>query len=169
VTTAWASLVLRSARDGELTESTELAARAVKWFRQRSDPESGLFHASAEAEPDLKATLCALATRFSAGEKPREVPDFPAALDAIIEGRPTFLADPEYYFFTSMVAYQVGGKHWKAWTKLLKKTVLDLEPRPTGPFPVEPDAPVCGSLGASALAILCLEFYFRYAKIVGAR
>ena len=169
VTTTWAAMALRSARDGKLTESTELIERAVKWFRERCDPESGLFRVSEDAQPDLKATVCALATRFFAGEKPREAPGFAVALDAIIEGRPTFLADPEYYFFASVVAFQVGGKHWKAWIKLLKRTVLDHEPRPAGPYPVEPDAPVCGSLGASALAFLCLEFVFRHGIIVGAR
>ena len=173
VTTTWAAMALRSASDAKLGESKELIEEAASWFRRRCDAESGLFRASGEAEPDYKATLCALATRSFAGEKPGASSDFGAALDAVIESRPEFRADPEYYYLATVVAYQTGGKRWKVWNTLMKQSVLELQRGGAdtlrGQAPVNPDAPVCGSLGATAFLYLCLEFYFRYAKLVGAR
>jgi len=171
--TAWAAMALRSAHDGELIESEQLLEDAASWFRQRCDPESGLFRASADADVDLKATLCGLSTRFFAGEEPGMKANFAVAFETVIESRPEFRADPEYYYLASVVAYQSGGNCWKVWNKLLKKTVLDmtryLAKSSNGPIPVDSEAPVCGTLGSYAFTVLCLDLYFRYSKLVGAR
>lgn len=169
VTTVWAVMLLRSWNDSKLVDSTEHAERAAHWFAGRCAKDTGLFRASEASEPDLKATACALVTRLLAGGRRELIPGLAATLDRVIEGRPTFAADPEYYYLTTVVAYREGGESWKKWIKVLKKAVLDVMQRQTEVFPVEPDAPVCGSYGATALGILCLEFFFRYACIVGAR
>lgn len=175
VTTTWAAMALCSARDAKLVESSVSTEKALEWFRRHRAPDTGLFRASESQEADFKATLCALATRLFAGESPKTSPDFGPALDAIIDARPELRADPEYYYLTSVVAYKMGGSRWKRWNKITKQTVLDLGrggERKDGlrsPLLQDPEAPVCGSLGASAFAVLNLEVYFRNAKLVGLR
>jgi hypothetical protein len=70
--------------------------------------------------------------------------------------------------------YQMGGKHWKDWNQELKPAVLDSQRKEGGDYkgswdPVGPWGHSGGRVYSTALMVLCLEVYFRYSRVLGAR
>ncbi len=77
------------------------------------------------------------------------------------------------WYYGSYAMYQMGGKHWKAWNKAMKTAVVDSQEQggsskgswvPNGPW-----GHAGGRVYSTAIYVLCLEVYFRYAKVLGAR
>ncbi len=70
--------------------------------------------------------------------------------------------------------YQMGGsQYWKPWQKAMEKAVVKSQ-KHDGDFkgswdPVGPWGHVGGRVYSTACMVLCLEVYFRYARVLGAR
>ena len=69
--------------------------------------------------------------------------------------------------------FQMGGQRWKAWNAAMKPAVLDWQ-REKGTLrgSWDADGPLDETRGRvyrTALMTLCLEVYFRYAQVLGAR
>ncbi len=84
-----------------------------------------------------------------------------------------FGCDMYYWYYGSYAMFQMGGRHWSAWNKALKPAVLDSQ-RKDGSFkgswdPVGPWGYSGGRVYSTASMVLCLEVYFRYAQVLGAR
>jgi hypothetical protein len=67
----------------------------------------------------------------------------------------------------------MGGTHWKKWKKSMEKAVLNSQ-RKDGDYkgswdPVGPWGYSGGRVYSTATLVLCLEVYFRYARVLGAR
>jgi hypothetical protein len=82
-------------------------------------------------------------------------------------------SDMYYWYYGAYAMYQMGGTHWKAWNSAMKKAVLESQ-RHEGDMkgswdPVGPWGYAGGRVYSTALCVLCLEVYFRYAKVLGAR
>ena len=69
--------------------------------------------------------------------------------------------------------FQMGGKYWKAWKKALETAVLRSQRKdgsskgswdPNGPWGY-----AGGRVYSTATMVLCLEAYYRYARVLGAR
>jgi hypothetical protein len=81
--------------------------------------------------------------------------------------------DMYYWYYGSYAMFQMGGRHWKAWNKAMKTAVLDSQ-RQDGAHlgswdPVGPWGMKGGRVYSTASMVLCLEVYFRYGKVLGAR
>jgi len=72
-----------------------------------------------------------------------------------------------YWYYGTFAMFQMGGEHWKIWNEHLKGTVLPLQCKngeldgswdPIGGGRI-PDG---GRVFSTALAVLCLEVYYRY-------
>jgi hypothetical protein len=79
-----------------------------------------------------------------------------------------------YWYYGSYAMYQMGGsKHWEAWQKAMEKAVVGSQRKEgdeKGSWdPVGPWGYAGGRVYATALMTLCLEVYFRYARVLGAR
>jgi hypothetical protein len=66
--------------------------------------------------------------------------------------------------------FQMGGEHWKIWNEHLKATLLPLQRKDgamSGSWDPIGDGkiPVGGRVFSTALGALCLEVYYRYAKL----
>ena len=81
--------------------------------------------------------------------------------------------DMYYWYYGSYAMFQMGGRHWENWNKAMKKAVLDSQRRdgsskgswdPIGPWGFSG-----GRVYSTALGVLCLEVYFRYSSLLGAR
>jgi len=63
-------------------------------------------------------------------------------------------------------ASQIGGDTWKAWNTAMKETLLPIQRTgraEKGSFdPIGPTATAGGRVVSTALAVLCLEVYYRY-------
>ena len=78
-----------------------------------------------------------------------------------------------YWYYGSYAMYQMGGRHWKAWNSAMKRTLLPSQ-RAQGHLagswdPVGPWGSHGGRVYSTALMVLCLEVYYRYGRVLGAR
>jgi hypothetical protein len=77
---------------------------------------------------------------------------------------------PHYYwYYGTLVMFQVGGDGWKQWNEALKETLLPHQ-RKDGDFdgswdPIGSDGPFAGRAYTTALGALSLEVYYRYLKL----
>ncbi|MBL8725134.1 MAG: terpene cyclase/mutase family protein [Planctomycetes bacterium] len=113
---------------------------------------------------DAVATGAALFGRFFAGQDSKRDPRTTAAADLLLAGAQP--AEPWTCYWTTYALFQLGGRHWAAWTKRLDAEVL------TGAVAQGAAAgswPAAGGLSAectTALRVLTLESYYRYTRLV---
>jgi hypothetical protein len=80
-----------------------------------------------------------------------------------------------YWYYGTLVTFQVGGEEWKKWNEALKPVLTDTQRQDgdaRGSWNPEktPGAGggwgnMWGRVGQTALSALCLEVYYRYAKL----
>lgn len=75
-----------------------------------------------------------------------------------------------YWYYATLAMFQMGGDFWKQWNKNMKKAIVDnqmLKGSARGSWDPEPEA--WGKLGgrvyATAVNVLSLEIYYRYARV----
>jgi hypothetical protein len=124
-------------------------------------------------------TAVALLCRFFMGQVPAQTPIMEKHADLLRsklpEWDPTGLRNDMYYwYYGSYAMFQMGGaKYWEPWNKALKKAVLDSQ-RHDGDEKGSWDPKDAwgfsgGRIYSTALMVLCLEVYYRYAQVLGAR
>jgi hypothetical protein len=78
--------------------------------------------------------------------------------------------DMYFGYYATLLMFQKGGDHWKVWNEAMKKALTDGQVKGDGPDKGSWDpagtGEVEGRVMSTALAILCLEVYYRYAKLV---
>ena len=126
-------------------------------------------------------TAVALLCRFFMGQDRRPRSRSWRSTRDLLEGearrcgiRTDYGCDMYYWYYGSYAMFQMGGsKYWKPWNSALKKAVLESQ-RKDGDFKGSWD-PDCawgyagGRVYSTACMVLCLEVYFRYAQVLGAR
>ena len=84
-----------------------------------------------------------------------------------------FGCDMYYWYYGTYAMFQMGGKYWKKWNTAMKDTLLKnqiQEGDAKGSWnPVGPWGYSGGRVYSTALLTLCLEVYFRYGNVLGAR
>jgi hypothetical protein len=83
------------------------------------------------------------------------------------------LIDPDHIYFTTLGMFQVGGKSWKEWNVALKEAVIPTQIR-EGPDAGSWEIPnhrgqMLGRTATTALMVMSVELYYRYAKVFGIR
>jgi hypothetical protein len=191
--TGWMVFALKSAEEGGLKIDKDAYAGALSWLDEVTDPATGRCGYDSigslssriprvndhfPPEKGEAMTAVALLCRFFMGQDPDK--------DKVMEAHAKVLAnklpewDPDgrgcdmyYWYYGSYAMYQFGGKYWEDWNKAMKKAVVDSQ-RKDGDFlgswdPVGPWGFAGGRVYSTASMVLCLEVYFRYAKVLGAR
>lgn len=164
-TTGWVFLALTSAREGGTKVPQGSTDAALGWF------DGASFASDADLEACATGLLCSLVARRDRGETKLE-----RAAERLVTARGAWEAgglanlDLELYYLTSLALYQMGGRHWRDWSRGMKKTVLrrvgeGVDP----PRPSQQDGVGGGAVADAALWALSLETYFRYARMIGAR
>jgi len=176
LTTGWAFLALRSARDSGVEVEEKLLEGAITWFESHTDEKTGIVSTSADGATDWKATALGLLCRvMTLGHDEEKDPALLAAGDQLSRLQPPWRSDgagmdPELWFLTSLATYQLGGEHWKRWNKTLKGLLVDKNRvAHDAVTPVDPELLAEGSVAGIAYSTLSIEIYFRYSRIVGAR
>ena len=97
-----------------------------------------------------------------------------AAADRLLDKTPAWTKDGRidlfYWYYGALATFQMGGKWWKAWQKPLVRALTDNqveEGHAKGSW--TPDG-VWGSSGGriatTALAVMSLQIYYRYTKLI---
>jgi hypothetical protein len=83
-------------------------------------------------------------------------------------------SDMYYWYYGSYAMYQMGGSRWwEPWNKAMKQAVVGSQRGDgdlTGSWdPVGPWGFAGGRVYSTALMVLCLQVYYRYSRVLGAR
>ena len=78
-----------------------------------------------------------------------------------------------YWYYGTYAMYQMGGRHWRDWSRALEPVLLESQRR-DGDFagswdPVGPWGFSGGRVYSTALMALCLQVQHRYSRVLGAR
>ncbi len=188
--TAWCLMALKSGKDfglevnpnalklglAYLDEVTEPDGRCGYTRRgERSSRNTGEHAKRFPADRTEALTAAGLLCRFFLGQNPREHKIMVAAANRLLKQPPKWdpdagTIDQYYWYFGTYAMYQVGGKHWRAWSKRMEPAVVGSQltaGNAAGSWdPVGVWGESGGRVYSTALMTLSLEAYYRYARIV---
>lgn len=190
--TGWMVFALKSAKDCGLLVDEDAFVGARNLFLELTDAATGRVGYDTPGSSSSRVrgvndhfptdrgeamTATALLCRVFMGDEPDE-PMLRKHADLLRRSLPEW--DPEggacdmyYWYYGTYAMYQFGGQHWKAWNAALKSAALDSQRKdgsaagswdPAGPWGM-----TGGRVYSTAVMGLCLEVYFRYSRVAGAR
>jgi len=191
--TGWMVFALESAKEAGLAVDSQAFPDALTWFDELTDPATGRVGYDSPgslsarvpgmndhypAERGEAMTAVALLCRFFLGQDPGSEPAMRQHADLLLQCLPEWSADGAgndvyYWYYGSYAMYQMGGKHWRAWSRAMGPAIVDTQRREgatRGSW--DPDGPwgmVGGRVYSTAMMVLCLEVHFRYSRLLGAR
>ena len=194
--TGWMVFALKSAEEAKLKIDSDAFNGAMSWIDEVTDPATGRVGYDTPGSPSSRVpgvndhfptdktecmTAVGLLCRFFMGQDPKEheimVKHADLLLKALPEWDPDGLTNDMYYWYYGTYAmYQMGAhssRYWDGWNKAMKKAVLESQ-RQDGHTkgswdPIGPWGYSGGRVYSTATGVLCLEVYFRYAQVLGAR
>tara|TARA_R110002126_G_scaffold25583_3_gene87472 strand:- start:17904 stop:19472 length:1569 start_codon:yes stop_codon:yes gene_type:complete len=191
--TGWMVFALKSAEDAGLKIDKEAYTGAMNWIEEATEESSGRVgydrtgdfssrienvNDHYEREKGEGMTAVGLLCRFFLGQKPDDTPMMKRHADLLQAKLPEW--DPEgnacdmyYWYYGTYAMYQMGDSHWRNWEKSMDKAVVKSQ-RTEGDYlgswdPVGPWGYSGGRVYSTALMVLCIEVYYRYARVLGAR
>ena len=190
--TGWMIFCLKSAEEAGLGIDKEAFLGGLQFIDEMTDQqgrvgynETGSWSSRSpqnEHYPKEKGesmTAVGLLCRFFLGQDPSKDDVMGKHADIMRKQLPEwdpdgFGCDMYYWYYGSYAMYQMGGsRHWAPWNKAMKKAVVESQRRDgdmKGSWDaVGPWGYTGGRVYSTALMVLCLEVYFRYAKVLGAR
>jgi len=194
--TGWGVFALASAKDAGLDVDEEALNGALDWIDEVTDKGNGrvgyVERGSRSARtlanqhyPDDRGEamtavgmLARMFVAYGRGEDIASDPVIRKQADLLKSKTPEW--DPDglgvdmyYWYYGSYAMFQMGGSHWKAWKDSMETAVLgsqrDDADQKGSWDPIGPWGYSGGRVYSTSLMVLCLEVYYRYAKIFGAR
>ncbi len=192
--TGWMVFALKAAEDAELNVDQGAFDGAMSWLEEVTDPASGRVGYSEfgnrssritgvndhfPAEKGEAMTAVGLLCRIFMGQSDtKEFPILKKHSDLMARTLPEwdpdgFGNDMYYWYYGTYAMFQMGGSPWKKWESALKDTALENQRKdgdaagswdPNGPWGF-----AGGRVYSTAMMALCIEVYFRYPNITGAR
>lgn len=191
--TGWMLMCLKSAKEGGLRVDEESFEAVRLWLDEVTDPSSGRvgYRAAGSLASRVDGvndhwsprhgeslTAVGLLVRIFLGQEPDADPILLKHADLIASKPPAwnpdeYATDVYYWYYGTYAMYQMGGKYWRDWNAAMKSAVVDSQ-RGDGDEkgswdPQDAWGWAGGRVYETALMLLCLEVYFRYAKVLGAR
>jgi hypothetical protein len=191
--TGWAVMALKSGAYAGLEIDPGALAGARQWIDKATDPNTGQvgynYPGGSVARPEglvdrfpaersQAMTASAIMIRVLTGEHPTsEVIAKGAALCLNRSPRwdPTDGSiDMYYWFWGTLALFQIGGDAWVRWNEALKEAAIGQQHLegsragswdPVGPWGIQDG----GRVYSTALMTMCLEVYYRYARLHGRR
>ncbi len=132
-------------------------------------------------EKSESMTAAAMLARTFMGEDPRKSKMIKLGADLCAKLAPTWnkadgSIDMYYWYYATLAMFQVGGKHWDIWKKGMEKAMVETQRKDSdycqykGSWdPVGPWGPDGGRVYSTAILALCLEVFYRYDRVFGAK
>ncbi|MCB9882206.1 MAG: terpene cyclase/mutase family protein [Planctomycetes bacterium] len=189
--TGWMIFVLKTAEDAGLDIDKQAYEGALALFNELTDPNTGRcgYMARGEnparpegmldrfpAEASESLTAVSLLCRIFMGERGDKQPLIGAHADLLLEKLPKWSEDGStndmyYWYYGAYAMMQMGGKHWKRWNDEMKPALInnqrqEKEAHNFGSWdPIGPWGHEGGRVYSTAICVLCLEVYYRYAQL----
>jgi hypothetical protein len=194
--TGWMVFALAAAKDSGLKADQSAFDGALAWFDEVTDPSSGRvgyfsFGSLSSRVPGINdhyppengeaMTAVGLLCRVFMNQDPAQFPIMEKHADLLLRSLPKW--DPEgygtdmyYWYYGTYAMYQMGAhktEYWKKWESALEAAVVKTQRADRdekGSWdPIGPWGYAGGRVYSTALLVLCLEVYFRYAQVLGSR
>ena len=195
--TGWMLFALKSAKDAKLKIDEEAITDGLAFLDDQTTPRSGHVGYDAKGSSSSRTpsneqfprekgeamTAVGLLCRIFLGQDPDETElegqkIMQNGADLLLTKLPEwdekgFGCDMYYWYYGTYAMFQMGGNHWKRWNAAMKDTLLKNQIQDgdaKGSWnPVGPWGYSGGRVYSTALMTLCLEVYFRYGNVLGAR
>ncbi|HKB15903.1 MAG TPA: hypothetical protein VKF62_07545 [Planctomycetota bacterium] len=193
--TGWMVFALKAGEEAGLQIDKTAYDAALAWFDEMTDMQTGRcgYQQKGEAssrrtglekrfpqEKTESLTAVALLCRFFLGQTPEKVPTMRLHADRLRKTLPVWDVTPDvsvvdeyYWYYGTFAMFQMGGEDWKLWNGAMKKAIVEHQRQggdEDGSWdPVGAWGKDGGRVYMTAIGALCLEVYFRYAKVLGAR
>ncbi|MEO2094728.1 MAG: hypothetical protein ABGY71_11745 [bacterium] len=191
--TGWMVFALQSAEEAGLQVDSAAFADSIAWFDEVTEPSTGRVGYDARGTASARVTgvndefptggveamtAVGLLSRFFLGQNPAEEPLMKKHAELLLRSLPEWSEDGltndmYYWYYGSYAMFQMGGRYWRSWNKAMKRAVLETQRKdgaakgswdPNGPW-----GSAGGRVYSTATMSLCLEVYFRYSRVLGAR
>lgn len=122
-----------------------------------------------------EVTAAAMMARIFAGEDPKtpQLTQCTSLLRGKLPRSDGQTANQLYWYFGSIAMFQVGGRPWISWNKAMKSEIAGsqtAEGEGSGTWKHRgPWTSASGNVAATALGTMCLEVYYRYARVFGTK
>lgn len=187
--TGWMVSALTSAKSFGYKVDKKAFAYSLAWYSEVTDPNTGQVGYTKLGEgssrpagmaarfPATKTealTALGLCCRIFMGQTPEKEPILRASADRLLEKVPVWTDDGSidffYWYFGSLATYQMGRKWWKGWKKGMEQALTQHQVQKRhakGSWdPVGVWGSQGGRVGTTALAVMCLQVYYRYTKLI---
>ncbi|MDJ0522143.1 MAG: hypothetical protein QNJ90_08730 [Planctomycetota bacterium] len=133
------------------------------------------------ADKSESMTAVGMLARIFMGEDPRKSKLIKLGADLCAKLPPTWnkadgSIDMYYWYYATLAMFQVGGKYWDLWKKGMEKAMVETQRKDTdycqykGSWdPVGPWGMDGGRVYSTAIQALCLEVFYRYDRVFGAK
>jgi hypothetical protein len=195
--TGWQCMALKSAKIAGLSVPQETINRTVRWLEIATDKHYGgdVAYSISGTDPTkeykgggggLRMRAAGMLGFLFFGADPgdqmminsgnkflQNKPNWAAAPQSI--GHPNAIHDCDlyYWYYATLVMFQVGGKYWKGWNEAMKTALLQNQLKgghADGSWPpVDHFSSRWSRPGVTALCALCLEVYYRYMPVYMSR
>lgn len=192
--TGWALLAYVSAKDFKLNVSTKVFEQAAVYIDSLTDPATGRTgynerggrssrHAGKHqtdfpAEKSECMTGVAILCRIFLGQDPKTNPIMEKGADLLMSKKPVWnpkdgSIDMYYWYYATYALYQIGGQRWNQWSQAMSDAILKQQKTdghekgswdPIGAWGADG-----GRVYSTAISVLTLEAYYRYARVLGGR
>jgi hypothetical protein len=188
---------LKSAEEAKLKIDKESFAGALSWIDEVTDYKTGRVGYDAVGTPSSRVTrindhfneqrgesmtAVGLLCRVFMGQDPATTPVMEQHANLLAKALPKWDADPKakegtdfyYWYYGSYAMYQMGGAHWTKWKSAMEQAVVksqrkEGDEKGSWDAKVDPWGYAGGRVYTTALGVLCLEVYYRYARVLGGR
>jgi hypothetical protein len=193
--TGWMVFALKAAEDAGLDIDKTCYDGALAWFDEVTDPATGRTGYQQRGEPSSRRTgfesrfpvdktesltAVSLLCRIFIGQTPEKNAIMRTQADRLRRMPPAWEVTPErslvdeyYWYYGAFAMFQMGGEDWRIWRQALEKAILDNQRKDgdeKGSWdPVGAWGRDGGRVYMTAIGALCLEVYFRYSRVLGAR
>ena len=191
--TGWMIMALKSAKAAGLRVGEEGFDGCKAWLDKVTEPEYGRVGYTARgtgparpqdqmekfpADKSESLTAVGILSRIFVGENPRKSEMINKGVDLCLKNLPVW--DPQsgsidmyYWYYGTLAMFQVGGDPWKTWNDAVKTAIVDHQCKDgdeKGSWdPVGPWGRDGGRVYSTALCVMCMEVYYRYARVVGTK
>ena len=195
--TGWCLFALASAKDAGLIVEDDALAGGLAWIDDVTEVRTGRVGYSAKGmlssrtslnerwprEKGEAMTAVGLLCRIFLQQDPDEtLLDGEKILykhaDLLLHKLPEwdvegFGCDMYYWYYGTYAMFQMGGDYWKQWEEAMREAIVSNQRKDgdeKGSWdPVGPWGYAGGRVYSTALMTLCVEVYYRYARVLGAR
>jgi hypothetical protein len=196
--TGWMVMCLASAKDFGLRYEQEDVADALRYIDAMTDSttgrtgykERGSFSSREDGDDDIwpfdqteamtaVAMLCQVFAGNMLGDMKSRIPALEAGAALLRKKLPEWseekgTIDFYYWYYGSFAMYQMAGRDWQVWKTAMEKALVESQrqegcARGSWDPQKDPWGDNGGRVYATALNTLCLEVFYRYDHVLGAR